>query len=229
MRLLLAEDEEELSNALVAVLKAQKYTVDAVYNGLDAYDWAIATEYDGIILDIMMPYMSGLEVLEKIRKKGIDTPVLLLTAKAEIEDRVLGLDKGADDYLTKPFAMKELLARIRAMTRRNNTSFEANIIECQGLKLDRNKLTLECGDNSTVLGNKEFQMMEMLMRDGGKLVSTELFMDRIWGYDTQAQINVVWVYISYLRKKLLQMNAPCEIKAARGQGYRLALKGEDND
>lgn len=224
MRLLLAEDEKELSNALAAILKSQHYMVDIVYNGADAYDWAKASEYDGIILDIMMPKMSGLEVLKALRSEGIQVPVLLLTAKAEIEDRVQGLDLGADDYLTKPFAMKELLARIRAMTRRNAAAYEPNVLEFAGIRLDRDNFMLVYGDSSIALGGKEYQMMEMLMRNSERLVSTEQFMEYIWGYDAEAQLNVVWVYISYLRKKLVSLSAPVEIKAARGLGYKLIRK-----
>lgn len=212
MRLLLAEDEVELANALSAVLKHKNYSVDAVYNGIDAYNYAIAQDYDGIILDIMMPGMDGIQVLTKLREKGIDSPVLLLTAKSDIDDRITGLDSGADDYLTKPFAMGELLARIRAMTRRR-TEFAPS--------------TLTFGNGSQKLGNKEFQMIEALMLNHGTLISTERFMEKIWGYDSDAEINVVWVYISYLRKKLGLIGADIEIKATRGVGYTLEEKHND--
>lgn len=223
MRLLLAEDEKELANALAAVLKHNKYSIDVVYNGADAYDWAQAAEYDGIILDIMMPKMSGLEVLEALRKQGSTVPILLLTAKGEIEDRVTGLDMGADDYLPKPFAMKELLARIRAMTRRKS-EFSANILDFEGLTLNRENFELAYKSQSLRLGNKEFQMMEMLMRNSGQFISAEQFMEKIWGFEAQAEVSVVWVYLSYLRKKLQNLEAPVEIKAARGIGYKLEKK-----
>ena len=220
MRILLAEDEKELSNALVAVLKHNNYSVDAVYDGAEAYDYGICENYDCIVLDIMMPKMDGIEVLKKLRDKGIQTPVLLLTAKAEIEDRITGLDAGADDYLTKPFAMGELLARLRAMTRRQS-AVVSDILKIGNITLNRENYELKSDNGSFRLGNKEFQMMEMLMRNPNMLISTDKFMDRIWGYDSDAEINVVWVYISYLRKKLTSLGASVKIKAVRGVGYTL--------
>ena len=216
MRLLLAEDEKELANALEAVFKHNHYSLDVVYNGADAYDWASSQEYDGIILDIMMPKMSGLEVLEALRKDGSTVPILLLTAKGEVDDKVLGLDLGADDYLAKPFAMKELLARVRAMTRRK-TKLESNVLEFEGLTLNRESFELAYNENKIRLGSKEYQMMELLMQN----LSAEQFMQKIWGFDTDAEIGVVWVYLSYLRKKLQGLQAPIEIKAVRGIGYKL--------
>ena len=220
MRLLLAEDEKELSKALCAILKHNNYSVDAVFNGQDALDYGLCENYDGIILDIMMPKMNGLDVLKELRSKGVSTPVLMLTAKAEVDDRILGLDLGADDYLTKPFSMGELLARLRAITRRKS-EFSPNLLTSGNLSLNRETFELSVGDNSLRLGNKEFQMMEMLMSNPGRLISTEQFMERIWGYETDAEINVVWVYISYLRKKLSNLSANLEIKAVRGVGYTL--------
>ena len=220
MRLLLAEDEKELSKALCAILKHNNYSVDAVFNGQDALDYGLCENYDGIILDIMMPKKNGLEVLKELRENGISTPVLMLTAKAEVEDRILGLDMGADDYLTKPFSMGELLARIRAITRRKS-EFSPNLLTSGNLSLNRETFELSVESNSIRLGNKEFQMMEMLMSNPGRLISTEQFMERIWGYETEAEINVVWVYISYLRKKLSNLGAKLEIKAVRGVGYTL--------
>lgn len=220
MRLLLAEDEKGMAHALEAVFTHNHYSVDVVYNGIDAADWAESGNYDGIILDIMMPGKSGLEVLSELRKKGNNVPVLLLTAKGEIEDRVTGLDLGADDYLTKPFAMKELLARIRAMTRRKG-EVSSNTLEFAGLTLSRE--TFDLGYQSEVihLGNREYQMMEMLIANPGALISVEQFMEKIWGYDTDVEMNVVWVYISYLRKKLQALQAPVAIRAVRGLGYKL--------
>ncbi|MFV0528217.1 MAG: response regulator transcription factor [Lachnospiraceae bacterium] len=220
MRLLLAEDERELSNATAAVLRHHKYSVDTVYNGTDALDWALSENYDALILDIMMPGLTGLEVLEQLRSKGYHLPVLLLTAKTQIEDRIAGLDLGADDYLPKPFAMGELLARIRAMTRRK-TEYEPNTVLFAELSLDRENFVLAYKEGSFRLNNKEFQIMEMLMTNPHRLISTEQFMERIWGLDAEAEINVVWVYISYLRKKIASLQAPVQIKAARGQGYML--------
>lgn len=223
MRILLAEDEKELSNALVAILKHNNYSVDPVYNGQDALDYAISENYDVLVLDIMMPRLSGLEVLEKLRKDGIYTPVLLLTAKAEIEDRIIGLDKGADDYLSKPFAMGELLARIRAMTRRKS-EFTPNLIEVGNISLNKENYELSNEKSALRLGNKEFQMLEMLMNNPKRLIPAEQFMERIWGYDSEAEMNVVWVYISYLRKKLEALNANVKIKAVRGAGYTLEVE-----
>ncbi|MBR3948252.1 MAG: response regulator transcription factor [Clostridia bacterium] len=220
MRLLLAEDEQDLSKALCAILKHNNYSVDAVYNGQDALDYGLCENYDGIILDIMMPKKNGIEVLTELRKSGVDTPVLILTAKSEVDDKILGLDSGADDYLTKPFAMGELLARIRALTRRK-ADFTPNLLTSGNLSLNRESFELSVEEESIRLGNKEFQMMEMLMSNPGRLISTEQFMERIWGYETEAEINVVWVYISYLRKKLSSLKANLEIKAVRGVGYTL--------
>ena len=220
MRLLLAEDEEELSNALVAILKHSNYTIDAVYNGTDALDYGLSGEYDGIILDIMMPGMDGTEVLKHLREHNISTPVLFLTAKSEIDDRIKGLDLGADDYLTKPFDMRELLARIRAMTRRKEDFAQANL-SCGNLLLDRSSFELSTpGHEAIRLAGREFQMMEMLMASPGRVISVDTFMDHIWA-DAEADINVVWVYISNLRKKLNSLDAAAEIKASRGLGYSI--------
>ncbi len=220
MRLLLADDEVELSNALVAILKHSSYTVDAVYNGTDALDYALTEEYDGIILDIMMPGLDGMEVLKKLREKGISTPVLFLTAKTEVDDRIKGLDLGADDYLPKPFDMGELLARVRAMLRRKSDFTQANLT-CGNLTLDRASYEMFTeGHEKIRLSGREFQMMEMLMTSPGRVISVDNFMNRIWA-DGEADVNVVWVYISNLRKKLASLEATCEIKASRGLGYSI--------
>lgn len=223
MRLLLAEDEKELSDALVAILKHNHYSVDAVYNGQDAFDYLDTQEYDGAILDIMMPGMDGITVLTKVRAKGNSVPVLLLTAKTDVDDRVLGLDSGADDYLGKPFAMKELLARVRAMTRRKTESTNT-VLQYGNLVLDRATFELSGATGSIRLANKEYQMLEMLMCNPGQIISTERFMEKIWGYDSDTEISVVWVYISYLRKKLTSLEADVEIKAVRNQGYSLEVR-----
>jgi len=220
MRLLLAEDEKELSHALVTVLLHNNYSVDAVYNGQDALDYINMGNYDGAILDIMMPKMDGITVLKKVRASGNQIPILMLTAKAEIDDRVLGLDCGADDYLTKPFSMKELLARLRAMTRRQTTAADTTL-SYGNITLDRSTYMLSSKTESLRLASKEFQMLEMLLANPGQVISTEQFMDKIWGYDSDAEQNVVWVYISYLRKKLTALQASVGIKAVRGLGYTL--------
>ena len=218
MRLLLAEDEREMSNALVAVLKHNNYSVDAVYDGQDALDYLETELYDAAVLDIMMPKLDGITVLKKIRAKGIDVPVLLLTAKSEIDDRVEGLDAGADDYLTKPFAIKELLARVRSITRRQG-EVSGSVLSFGNTSLDRSTFSLKADSGEVKLSSKEFQMLEMLMTSPGQIISQDQFMDKIWGYDSETEANVVWVYLSYIRKKLGQIGSNISIKATRGLGY----------
>lgn len=225
MRLLLAEDERELSSALAAILRHSNYSVDAVYDGADALDYGLNGGYDGIILDIMMPKRDGLSVLRELRAQGVGTPVLLLTAKSQVEDRIQGLDTGADDYLVKPFAMGELLARIRAMTRRKG-EFSPNTLTYGGLTLDRESFELCCGSKTCRLGNREFQIMELLLSSPRRLFSTEFLLEKIWGWDGEAEVNVVWVYISNLRKKLASLDSPVEIRAARGLGYTLEVRND---
>ena len=222
MRLLLAEDEKSLSRALVKILEHGNYSVDAVYDGEEALDYLEAGSYDGVILDIMMPKVDGLTVLKTIRQKGSRIPVLMLTAKAEIDDRVAGLDLGANDYLTKPFAPPELLARIRAMTRTQVEQTDS-VLRLGNIQLDTSSYELSSPSGSFRLANKEFQMMELLLRNPRQLIPTERFLEKIWGYDSDAEINVVWVYISYLRKKLSALNADVSIKAARNAGYSLEV------
>ena len=220
MRLLLAEDERELSNALVAILKHNNYSVDAVYNGEDALDYLESEDYDGAILDIMMPKMDGITVLKKIRAQGNQVPILILTAKSNVDDKVLGLDSGADDYLSKPFVAKELLARVRAITRRK-TEAVSSVLQFGNISLDCTSFELSSPQGSIKLQNKEFQMLELLIANPRQLISTTRFFDKIWGYESEAELNVVWVYISYLRKKLAALGADIQIKATRNQGYSL--------
>ncbi|WP_298736408.1 response regulator transcription factor [uncultured Subdoligranulum sp.] len=220
MRLLLAEDEKALSKALATILERNKYSVDAAYDGQEALEYLDAGNYDGVILDIMMPKVDGITVLREIRKKGNLIPVLLLTAKSEVDDKVLGLDAGANDYLTKPFNARELLARIRAMTRTQTAQADSRL-KIGNVTLDRATYELSTPSGSYRLANKEFQMMEMLMANPKNLISSERFMEKIWGYDSEAEINVVWVYISYLRKKLTALHANIQIKAMRNAGYTL--------
>ena len=219
MRLLLAEDERSLSRALVTILEKNNYTVDAVYNGEDALTFLQTGSYDAAILDIMMPKMDGITVLKRLRAQGSPIPIIMLTAKAEIDDKVLGLDSGANDYLTKPFDTKELLARIRAMTR-SQKSADSRLI-FGNVTLNRATFEISSPAGTFRLANKEFQMMEMLMSNPQQLISTERFMEKIWGYDSDTEINVVWVYISYLRKKLVALGADIQIKATRNAGYSL--------
>ena len=223
MRLLYAEDEKSLARAVSTILLKNNYSVDVVYDGQAALDYLATGNYDGAILDVMMPKADGFEVLRQMRARGDSTPVLLLTARGEIDDRVTGLDSGANDYLTKPFDMKELLARIRAMTRLLSVQ-QDKTISFGAVTLDCASYDLTGPGGSTKLAGKEFQMMEMLMRNPRKLVSTEAFMDRIWGYDSEAELNIVWVYISTLRKKLKGIDADIEIKAQRGLGYYLEAR-----
>ena len=222
MRLLLAEDERDLADALEAMLKQNNYSVDTVDNGQDALDYLMLDDYDGAILDVMMPKMDGVTVVKKLRENKKNTPVLLLTAKSEVEDKVYGLDSGADDYLTKPFVIKELLARVRSMTRRQAT-FTSNVLELGNVSLSKYTFELSTDKDKVRLSNKEYQMMEMLMRNPGNVIQTEQFLERIWGYDSDSEINVVWVNISYLRKKLKALDANIQIKATRNVGYTLEI------
>jgi len=222
MKLLYAEDEISMSEAVVDILTYHNYSVDAVYNGADALDYAKAEHYDGIILDIMMPKRSGLEVLSELRKSGINTPVLLLTAKADIDDRISGLDAGADDYLPKPFAMGELLARVRAMLRRRE-EFTPDILRYGNISLNMQSYELSGNSKIITLPKVEYKIMELLMLNRGIYLSTEDILVKVWGYDTDADIGIVWVYISYLRKKLSSLSADIEIRAKRNIGYTLEV------
>ena len=220
MRLLFAEDEKSLSRAITAILKKNHYEVDAVYDGEEALAYLECGTYDGAILDIMMPKKDGLTVLKEIRRQGINTPVLMLTAKAEIDDRVLGLDSGANDYLTKPFAAPELLARIRAMTRTQMTQ-NTSSLSFGNLSLNQTSFELSSPSASYQLTTKEFQLLELLMANPGQVISSDRLFEKIWGYESDADPSVIWVYISYLRKKLTALNASVRIRAIRNAGYRL--------
>lgn len=220
MRLLLAEDEKALSRALVTILQHNNYSVDPVYDGQDALDYLENGDYDGAILDIMMPKLDGISVLKRLREGGSSLPVLLLTAKAEVDDRVLGLDSGADDYLPKPFDTKELLARLRAMLRRR-TEAVSTVLQCGNLLLDTQSYELKTDKGSFRLANKEYQMMELFMSNPGQIIPAERFIEKIWGCDSDVEMNVVWVYISYLRKKLDTLCANRRISARRNAGYLL--------
>lgn len=220
MRVLLAEDERLLSDAIVAILNRNGYSVDAVYNGDDAFDYLSYGDYDAAILDIMMPKKDGIEVLCELRASGHSLPVLMLTAKSEISDKVTGLDSGADDYLTKPFDTSELLARLRAILRRQ-PELEANDLTFGDIKLSRADNMLHGPAGRVRLPNKEYQILESFMRLPGRIVSTDSLMEHIWGCDSEAEVNVVWVNISGLRKKLADIGSHTAIKASRGAGYFL--------
>lgn len=223
MKLLFAEDDRDISRAVSTVLKSQKYTVDIVFTGTDAYAYASQGNYDGIILDIMMPEMDGLEVLRRLRQEGAQTPVLLLTAKAELEDRVAGLDSGADDYLPKPFAIAELMARVRAMLRRKG-DFIPDILSFHGLELNRSTFELVWEQKRVSLVTREYQVFERLIERAGTIITTDSLMEQIWGWDSEVEVSIVWVTVSNLRKKLSAIGAPMEIRAVRGVGYRLEGK-----
>ena len=220
MRLLLAEDEKSLAKAISVLLEKNNYSVDVVYNGMDALAYLDNDVYDGAILDIMMPKMNGITVLKNLRQKGNMIPVIMLTAKSEIDDKVLGLDSGANDYMTKPFNTKELLARIRAITRCQTTQGDSRL-RFGNITLDRSTFEMSSPTGCFRLANKEFQMMEIFISNPRHLLSTERFMEKIWGYDSEAEVNVVWVYISYLRKKLSALHADIQIKNSRNAGFSL--------
>ena len=223
MRLLIAEDEESLARALRVILEKNGYSVDTVGDGISALEYIREGTYDGVILDVMMPGMDGISVLRTIRAEENEIPVLILTAKSEVDDKVEGLDSGANDYLTKPFAPKELLARIRVMTR-NKMETNDSVLRVGNISLNRATKELSSGKESFTLTNKEFQMMEFLMSNPKHVIPTERFLEKIWGYDSEAEVNVVWVYISYLRKKLMALHADVQIKATRNTGYSLEVK-----
>lgn len=227
MRLLLAEDEKSLSHALVTILEKSHYSVDAVYDGQEALEYLESEAYDGLILDIMMPKVDGITVLKTIRKQGNKIPVLILSAKSEIEDKVDGLDAGANDYLAKPFDARELLARIRVITRVNTESNDS-LIHFGHVTLNRKTYVLKGEKAEFKLANKEFQMMELLMANPHQVLSTDRIFEKIWGYESDTEINIVWVYIAYLRKKLVKMHADIEIKAHRNVGYSVELKENDS-
>ena len=220
MRVLIAEDEMSTAKAIKLLLEKANFSADIVYNGNDAWEYIQAVDYDVIVLDIMMPYRSGMDVLSLMRNKHIVTPVLILTAKSEIEDRVAGLESGADDYLPKPFAAKELIARVKALARRSG-HYADSIQSIGNLVLDGNRYEMRVGEIKVSLTNKEFQLMELFVRHPGYVFPTEHLMEKIWGYDTESNIDVVWTHIGYMRKKLRSLNANVEIKTVRGAGYAL--------
>ena len=221
MRILLAEDERSLSRAVIALLEKNNYSADAVDDGQESLEYLEAGNYDALILDLMMPKMDGLTVLRTLREQGNPIPVLILTAKSEVDDKVLGLDTGANDYLTKPFSTEELMARIRAITRSQTGGQLTSRLSLGNITLDQATFELSSPAGSFRLANKEFQMMEMLMRNPRQIIPTERFLERIWGYDSEVELSVVWVYISYLRKKLSALRSNIQIKVTRNAGYSL--------
>lgn len=223
MRVLLAEDTKELANILTLTLEHNKYAVDTVYDGVLALDCALTGIYDIILLDIMMPGMDGLEVLKRIREENISTPVLILSARSELEDRISGLDCGADDYLPKPFATTELLARVRALLRRSE-NYLSDVLTIGNLSLDTSTYELFTPTDMVRLNNKEFQLMSCLMRNPLRVFSADELMAKTWGWDYQTDTNVFWTNITYLRRKLEQLQANVQIQSLRGSGYRIVEK-----
>ena len=221
MKLLLVEDEKQLSEALQQILIKNKYSVDAVYNGDEGLDYALTGIYDVIILDIMLPKLNGIEILKMIRKRKISTPVILLTAKGSVEDRILGLDSGADDYLPKPFSPDELLARLRALTRRNGDFINENILEFSDIKLNLSTYDMEVNDNSITLTQKEFEILKYFMQRPKLVVSKDDLITKLWGFDSDIEHNNIEVYISFLRKKLAYVESNVKITTIRRVGYRL--------
>lgn len=220
MRILLADDEAEIARALKTMLERSQYTVDVAYDGREALDFLESTSYDAAVLDVMMPQVDGLTVLRRMRAAGNTTPTLLLTAKSEIDDRVAGLDAGADDYLSKPFSSQEFLARVRALLRRR-PAYVAQVLQFGDLTLDTGSCVLTCGEQSVRLSGKELQMMELLLRNTGVILSAQTFLERVWGFGSEAEINVVWVNITYLRKRLSSLGSSVSIRSVRGVGYTL--------
>lgn len=220
MRILIAEDEHEIAKALKVILERNKYSVDTVDNGGDALSFLLSGNYDIAVLDIMMPIKDGISVLKQIREQKLSIPVLLLTAKSEIEDRVTGLNAGADDYLPKPFATSEFIARVNALSRRVS-SYSPDIVTFGNVSLDCTAYLLSTSSDSVKLNNKEYQLMEIFMRNPHAVLSADRLMERVWGFDTESEIDVVWAYIAFLRKKLKMLNADVEIKTVRGAGYSL--------
>ena len=220
MRLLIAEDELDLAEALTVFFEKNHFSVDAVHNGFDAYEYASAGGYDGIILDVMIPKMNGLQVLERLRAEGVATPIMMLTAKGQKDDRVTGFNAGADDYLPKPFDPDELLSRVRAMLRRAQT-YQPSVLTYGDVTLDPASGLLSCGSQSLRLGGREYQVMELFLRHPRQVFSAERIMEHVWGWDNEAEINVVWVNISNLRKKLRTLGSRLTLRANRGLGYVL--------
>ena len=220
MRILIAEDDPKLRKSLVHIFEHNHYAVDSVDNGTDAYEFAASGEYDGLILDIMMPGMDGIDLIKKLRVNGITTPALFLSARTEVHQRIEGLDAGADDYLPKPFATQELLARVRAMLRRKD-NFTPDLLTVGTLTLNRSTFELQCGSRIQPLSSKEFQVMEMLMRHPGQILTAEQLITHIWGWNSNVDTSVVWVHISNIRKKIDALGATVIIKFVRNAGYVL--------
>ncbi len=223
MKILIVDDERQLTDAVAVILKQNNYLVDCAYNGEDGLDHALSGVYDLIILDVMMPKMDGFTMLKLLRRHKIDVPVLMLSAKSETSDKIEGLNYGADDYMTKPFNSEELIARIKALLRRKE-KFTGDVLSFGDISLDRDTFELVKDNKKIALGKKEYQILEMLMLNDGKSIDKERFIEKIWGYDTEAEYNTIEVYVSFLRKKLNAVGANTEIKSIRGIGYTLGSR-----
>lgn len=220
MRLLIAEDEVDLAEALTVFFEKNHFSVDAVHNGADAYEYAVTGAYDAVILDVMMPKLNGIQVLERLRAEGVKTPIMMLTAKGQKDDRITGFNAGADDYLPKPFDPDELLSRVRAILRRSEV-YQPTVLSFGDLTLDPSSGVLTCGKKTTRLSGREFQVMELFLRSPRQVFSADRIMETVWGWDNDAEINVVWVNISNLRKKLKNIGSRVALRANRGLGYVL--------
>lgn len=225
MRLLIAEDEKDLADALCVLFEKNQFSVDTVGDGFSAYEYASSGEYDAIILDVMMPKLNGIDVLKRLREDSVSTPVMMLTAKGQKDDRILGFNSGADDYLPKPFDPDELIARVRALLRRSN-AYTPDILRFGDISLDTGDGTLKCNNRQVKLSAREYRLMELFMRSPHTVISADRIMERIWGWDSDAETSVVWVHISNLRKKLSSIGSLVSIRANRGLGYALETENE---
>lgn len=225
MRLLIAEDEKDLADALCVLFEKNQFSVDTVGDGFSAYEYASSGEYDAIILDIMMPKLNGIDVLKRLREDSVSTPVMMLTAKGQKDDRILGFNSGADDYLPKPFDPDELIARVRALLRRSS-SYTPDILRFGDISLDTGDGTLKCNNRQIKLSAREYRLMELFMRSPHTVISADRIMERIWGWDSDAETSVVWVHISNLRKKLSSIGSSVSIRANRGLGYALETENK---
>lgn len=225
MRLLIAEDEKDLADALCVLFEKNQFSVDTVGDGFSAYEYASSGEYDAIILDIMMPKLNGIDVLKRLREDSVSTPVMMLTAKGQKDDRILGFNSGADDYLPKPFDPDELIARVRALLRRSN-AYTPDILRFGDISLDTGDGTLKCNNRQVKLSAREYRLMELFMRSPHTVISADRIMERIWGWDSDAETSVVWVHISNLRKKLSSIGSSVSIRANRGLGYALETENK---
>ena len=226
MKILIIEDEYSLADAIAETLKKENFTVEIITDGQEGEDEALTNVYDLILLDVMLPHKNGFEILKELRREKISTPVIMLTAKSEIYDKLNGLENGADDYITKPFHMRELVARVKVILKRNSNLENTNIIEFADLKLDLKKGKMSCGRNEITINGKELELLETLLVNRNQIMNRETLANKIWGYDSDAEYNNVEVYVSFLRKKLKLLESNVKIKAIRGIGYKMEDKND---